>query len=1045
MNKTKILIFISALFGFSFAAFSPYGIEEPTPIEPYLNHAFPDVSPSFGQWKVVNAFPQLTFIDPVVMEEVPNAGHYYVGGKQGIIWLIEDDENTSEKIVALDIKDKVIVSSDAGLINFVLHPEFSVEGSPHQGTIFIYYAYHPTIEEDEDDRMNRLSKFKTFENSFEIDPNSEEILIQDYDPHRYHMGGGMFFDNEGFLYLTFGDGGDSNDWLNSSQQIDQRFWGGIIRIDVDNDATRSHPIRRQPVEYPSKPAGLPETFTQGYMIPNDNPWLSESGEVLEEFYGLGLRSPHRATYDAVDEKIWIGDVGEIKREEITVMPKGGNAQWPFKEGKIEGPKPRPEEVIGEEVPPIFDYARSEGISVIGGFVYRGEKWKSKLEGLYLFAEFGRREIWSLNPMTNEVVLLTIHPDMGIGSKRGTSSFATNEDGDIFLLNLFGKNLEGGVIYKLALNDTPVDEIPTLLSQTGAFSDLSNMTPTDGIIPYDVNSPLWSDGASKKRWIALPNDGEHDSPAEQISFFENATWQFPNGTVFIKHFELPIDSRDSSITQKVETRFFILDKNGRGYGLSYKWNETGTDAILLETNDLQDFEILDEMGLPQTQTWEYPSRTECLSCHTANSGFVLGVNTWQLNGDLIYPSSNIESNQLATWNHLGMFSNVLNEDLIPDMPKAVPLSDEFSLQDQVSSYLASNCSHCHQPNGVEGAFDARFSTPMSHKNIINTFGQSRNTSDGEMIVKAGEPMHSQLWVRDNSLDENKMPPLAKTIVDEKYMAVLTEWIQGLTDDCNGTFLSDFEFAEAPVNGDFIGVKKDNSNQSIVLGNQFFEKGLGVNADSKLTYQLNQKFSSFNSYIGVNNDACENATLIFEVYLDDQLKYQSPQMTKDQDGRFISIDVKNANQLTLIVKSPVDNSLCNYGNWADAKLLVAPDSDGDGICDEYDICPGADDKKDENNDGVPDDCERVKEGGTIVISTFPNPFEEFVEILLEQPDPLIQKASIMVYDLQGRLIFQDFNIAYGQKYRLASDWNPGVYIVYAKAGHFKNKIKIVKSSI
>ncbi|MEM8908164.1 MAG: PQQ-dependent sugar dehydrogenase, partial [Bacteroidota bacterium] len=616
MKKERLIYAVLGILFLSFLVeLPPYGIDQPSAIGPFLNDVFPKKSPSHGSWKAVNAFPNLTFTDPVAMEEIPQQNHYYIAGKQGVIWLVEDDENTTEKIVALDIRSEVITSEDAGLINFVLHPEFSEQGSENEGCLFIFYPYHPVVEDGNNARMNRLSKFRTYPGSLEINPASEEILIQDYDPQGWHMGGAMFFDDEGLLYLAFGDGGGSNNEFNSTQQINQRLWAGLVRIDVDNDPTRSHPIRRQPIEFPGKPASFPATFTQGYMIPNDNPWLSEQGAVLEEFYAIGLRSPHRASFDPVEQNIWVGDVGEAKQEEVTILPKGGNAQWPYKEGRDDGPKPTPTTIIGEEVLPTIEYSRTEGISVIGGFVYRGEKWSTYLEGLYIFGDFGTREIWSFNPATSDIILMTSIPEFGVGSKSGISSFATNEAGDIFVLKLYGQNLDGGVVYKLELDEVQLEPIPQLLSETGAFTDLQTLTPAPGLVPYATINPLWSDGAFKKRWIALPNDGTHDSPEEQINFFSNEEWQFPNGTVFVKHFDLPADLRDPNKTQKVETRFFVLDEDGRGYGLTYKWNQEGTEAVLLETEDFQAFEILDEFGVAQEQVWEYPSRRQCMNCHT----------------------------------------------------------------------------------------------------------------------------------------------------------------------------------------------------------------------------------------------------------------------------------------------------------------------------------------------------------------------------------------------------------------------------------------------
>ncbi len=1047
-SKTLIHLCLGLLFLSFIIMPSQYGIENPSPIDPFLNNVFPEKSPSHGFWKAENAFPNLTFTDPIAMVEIPEKNYYYVAGKPGLIWLIENDENTTVKQIALDIQSKVITSGDAGLINIVLHPEFSDQSSENQGFLYVNYAFHPTESYGEIERMNRLSRFKTFEGSFEVDPESEFILIQDYDPQGFHMGGGMFFDDEGFLYLTIGDGGVSHDAFNSSQQIRERLWGGMIRIDVDNDASRSHPIRKQPIEYPNKPEGFPPTFTQGYMIPNDNPWLDEGGSILEEFFGIGLRSPHRATFDPVEQKIWIGDVGQALKEEINVMTKGGNAQWPYKEGSVHGPKSKPDNIIGEEIPPIYEYGRSDGTSIIGGFVYRGDAWYSYLDGLYIFGDHGSRNIWSFNPLSNEVLLMTIIPEFGENPKSGISSFATNEEGDIFVLNLYGENLDGGVIYKLVIDEEQSVDLPELLSETGAFTDLEQLIPAPGIIPYDVNSPLWSDGAIKKRWIAVANDGIHDTPEEKINLFENADWQFPIGTVFIKHFDLPTDKNDLSKTQKVETRFFIIDENGRGYGLTYKWNDAGTDAVLLEENDTQDYDFLDEFGQVQTQAWEFPSRTQCLTCHTSNAEFILGVKTWQLNSDYLYPSG-IVSNQLATWNHLGMFAAPIDENQIENFPQAVSLSEETGLQQRVSSYLDANCSHCHRPNGVEAAFDARFSTPMAYKNLINTLGVSRNNPHNGFIVFPGEPESSQLWIRDNSLAENKMPPIAKSQIDQQYIEVLTEWIEGLKNDCSGIYLSDFQWNSTPQNGfgpveidQSVGDILRNDGSIITIDGKEFQKGLGVHAYSEISYLLDKKYKNFNAFIGVDDGSCNMASVQFEIYCDDVLKYQSPIMNRGEGAKFLSIDIKNVNKLTLKVTSPFDDNSCDHANWAAAKLIQNYDSDGDGVCDDYDLCPGADDKKDDNNDGIPDDCEKVKEGGTIEMIAAPNPFRDYVEILLKKPDPLIQKASLIVYDLNGRLLYQNFNVAYDHKYRFGANWHAGIYIIKAKAGSFENEIKIIK---
>src|SRR5690606_35229235 len=157
----------------------------------------------------------------------------------------------------------------------------------------------------------------------------------------------------------------------------------------------SHPIRRQPANAGITPPGWEQSYTQGYSIPNDNPWLDENGGVLEEFWTIGLRSPHSMHFDAATGDIWIAEVGQETREEITLAVKGGNHQWPYKEGSVDGIVPKPAEIIGVEVPPVFDYGRSMGGCVIGGIVYRGTEHSAVLEGKYLFGDHNTAAIYAL--------------------------------------------------------------------------------------------------------------------------------------------------------------------------------------------------------------------------------------------------------------------------------------------------------------------------------------------------------------------------------------------------------------------------------------------------------------------------------------------------------------------------------------------------------------------------------------------------------------------------------------------------------------------------
>lgn len=998
IKQQYLIISLIVLLGYGFSqlpVFTP-GINQPTAIDPYLDGVFPTMSPTGGNdhWVVENAYPNLTFTDPVAMLELPGQNGYYVVGKPGFIWQISNDPGALTKDLVLDISTLVDTDGDAGLLNAVLHPEFGQAGSSKRGYIYVFYRWHPgggggCVEP----AFLRLSRFNLPDGETAFDPASEFILVQTYDEHCWHNGGGMFFDEDGYFYYTVGDAGGINDPYGTTQIINERLMSGLFRIDLDMDPARSHPIRRQQVDPASNPYAF-SSFSQGYFIPNDNPWQDVNGSVLEEFYALGLRSPHRATLDTMTGNIWIGDVGQGSREEISVVTgPGQNLQWPFREGNLNGNSSEPDPLIGTSTPPIYDYTHAVGNSIIGGMMYRGDFYQGALNGRYLFGDHGVRNIWTYNPDNGEVIFLVNVPDFGSGDKKGISHFAANSAGEVFVLKLYGTDQDGGVIYRLK-QDSQVPEPPMLLSQTGAFSDLLSLTPAPGIIPYKVNAPLWSDGAEKQRWIALPNDGVHDSPEEQITFSANGNWQFPAGTVFIKHFELPIDENNPTLTKRLETRFFVITENGGGYGVTYQWNETNTDATLLVNSVSEDIDITLANGSSAVQTWKFPSRTDCMTCHNANADFVLGVHTWQLNGDLTYPSG-ITDNQLSTWQHLGMFTNPFDTSEISGFLQSANIGDEsVDLGTRVRSYLDANCAHCHRPNGVEGAFDARFSTLLENQQILWTFGASRNTPDDHYIVKPLDTSESEIWIRDGSLGQQAMPPLAKKLVDEEYMAVLTEWINSLEDEsCIEIPLTDLNWKAAqnyvgPVEIDSSnGESQPNDGSTITINGQTFERGLGVHAYSAVTYRTNGDYERFQSHIGVDDEVepC-NASVQFEVYTDGVMIYQSPVLRSTDDALEVDLNIIGAQEVQLVMTDSGDGEACDHGDWANPRFLtclgceedgpcddgdpctindvyddlcncagVYADSDGDGFCDADDLCPGFDDLADADGDGVPDGCD------------------------------------------------------------------------------------------
>lgn len=760
----------------------------PGAIGPYLNGIFPASAPSEGSsWELEDPLPGMTFQSPTRLIAFPGSDDILLLSKLGELWRVSLKDQTRKLL--LDIKDRSFKGGEAGVVGMILHPEFGNPAAPDKQLLFIFYRSKPDPDKWDEKGYNRLSKFKWNATSGTFDAASEEVLIQQYDRSTWHNGGAMFFGPDGFLYLSLGDEGNKEFRSTSTQSLSGGLFSGIIRIDVDNDPERSHPIRRQPRPNESRPAGWDawgSTFTQGYSIPNDNPWLDPDGSILEEYYALGVRSPFAMHFDPETQLIWVADVGGGLREEVSLVEKGDNLQWPFIEGRIESEDyPRPATIIGREKAAYFDYDRSIGACIIGGGPYRNTLYP-ELNGNYLFADYTHRKVMLLTnngsqaePERRTLLKMDGQP-FDFPEESGITCVFVHHNGEI-LITTKGKDwADTGKIYRLK-KKSPVPEPPARLSELGVFTDLEKLTPIDGLIPYRVNAPLWSDRAVKTRWMALPNDGFFDSSSEKIHFQANKEWTFPAGTVFIKHFELPLTDNPAGATVKLETRFFVVGENNNAYGLTYKWNDEGTDAFLLGGGAFKDFEVSVNGQSGQTQTWDFPSRDQCMSCHNASAGFVLGVKTHQLNGEINYPHLGRSRNQLEYLNEIGVFHRDIGR--ADELVRAYPVEDiSADLDLRIRSYLDANCANCHRPGGVPTtSLDLRFNVPLALQNIINVPTNSQTSDPNRMIVKPGFHESSELWVRDAGLGANRMPPVGRNLVDENYIAALTEWIGQLSDE------------------------------------------------------------------------------------------------------------------------------------------------------------------------------------------------------------------------------------------------------------------------
>jgi hypothetical protein len=696
-----------------------------------------------GDWLAVEAFPNLRFQNATFVTRAPRSPLLFVCEREGKIKAFENRPEVRTTTLVLDLSSSCQGHFDCGLLGLAFHPEFGKPGSPNRGYFYVFYNWTETPIKSPPPTTPtwaRLSRFTIPDGTLTADLSSELVLIDQYDELASHNGGSMFFHpQDGYLYVSLGDEGITHTDMGNCQRIDRDLFSGVIRIDVDMDAKRGHAPPRQPS------SGM----TANYFIPNDNPFVGVPG-ALEEFWCLGLRSPHRMSYDAPTKRLWLADVGEEGGgkpcEEINLIIKGGNYQWNYREGTSDTRHmSRPQKPIGVEQEPVYAYPHSnEGDNcVIGGYVYRGQEHAEQLGGQYLFGDWGTGRIWAMEyvegkpPLVRE--LCTLPP-----RHRELSSFGVDANDELYMCSTGDAPL-----YKLARAESGSPPLPSTLSASGAFQDVRSLTLAEGFLPYEVNCPSFSDGADKYRWMFLPRDGK-------ITFAQKGEWTFPEGTVFVKHFTMSENGKP----RRLETRLLVCDSLGGAYGACYKWRPDNSDADLLTTSVSE--------KLPNGQTWFYPGPADCLRCHTANAGSVLGVNARQLN------RGTGEQNQLAVWNKLLLFDHLLTQEELAGCRRLTDIGDvHVDVNERVHSYLDVNCGHCHRPYGVRAKFDARYES--IGRNLIDGPVLDDLGIAAARVVAPGDPARSLLLQRLLRCDDRKMPPLGRNIVDNAAVTLFTDWI------------------------------------------------------------------------------------------------------------------------------------------------------------------------------------------------------------------------------------------------------------------------------
>lgn len=355
--------------------------------------------------KMVPAFPNLPpFERPVWLTQCPDGtGRFFLVEQTGRIFCFPDDRKVSKADLFLDLSNRTgVAHNEEGLLCMAFHPDYKTNGK-----FYVYYCV-------QNPRRTVLSEFqasKTDPNK--ADPASERVLFQVDQPYGNHKGSTTIFGPDGFLYVSLGDGGGTGDAHGYAQNLKTPL-GKILRIDVNS-----------------------RSGTKPYGIPADNPFVMKPG-ALPEIWAYGLRNVWRMSFDRKTGELWAGDVGQDAWEEVDVIVKGGNYGWNYREGKhpFKGKPPSGVTLVD----PVYDYGRGSGVSVTGGYVYRGKKLQG-LDGVYLFADYVMGTIWGIRFSPNK----TLQYREMLRQPKNISTFGEDSDGELYVVAFDGRIYELEVV------------------------------------------------------------------------------------------------------------------------------------------------------------------------------------------------------------------------------------------------------------------------------------------------------------------------------------------------------------------------------------------------------------------------------------------------------------------------------------------------------------------------------------------------------------------------------------------------------------------------
>lgn len=318
---------------------------------------------------------------------------------------------------------------------------------------------------------------------------------------------------------------------------------------------------------------------------------------------------------------------------------------------------------------------------------------------------------------------------------------------------------------------PVFTFHENLSDYGFFTGaLNNLQPAAGVVPYDLNTPLFSNYAEKARFIKMP-------AGKKAQYHNNEIFDLPIGTILIKNFYYPIDFRKPENGRRIlETRLLVHRENG-WHTYQYVWNKEQTDAVFEPIGDITPVSYIDEKGKTVQLQYVIPSQAQCLGCHRIGNRIQpIGIAARHLNGNFNYPSG--IANQLHYWQQQGMLD-------LPDTP--LPANAVWnqpqsgSLEERARAYLDINCGHCHRKEGAGGTSGLFLTIHETDPRALGIrkppVAAGRGSGTLQFDVEPGKPEKSILVYRMQTNDPGAaMPEIGRELVHKEGVALISQWIR-----------------------------------------------------------------------------------------------------------------------------------------------------------------------------------------------------------------------------------------------------------------------------